>query len=132
MSGRAAAGPGRDREAAGSPPSPGISDDATWAGANQTDLATRQAELIRALVANGPPPSGFTQDDLAPTATALLRKRAGLVATRYPLLAQRIGPGFPEHFTTWAKGRPSTSVADDAAGFAAAHGLERKRRWFRR
>ncbi|MFC8046708.1 hypothetical protein [Nocardia sp. NPDC057353] len=98
------------------------------------DLATRQAELVRALVADGPPPSGFDRDDLTPTATALLRKRAGLVAKRYPLLAQQIGPDFPDRFTAWARGRPPTSVEDDAAAFAKAHGLARqpKRRWFRR
>ncbi|UGT59149.1 hypothetical protein [Nocardia asteroides] len=98
------------------------------------DLATRQAELIRALVADGPPPSGFAPDDLTATATALLRKRAGLVAKRYPLLAKQCGPEFPEKFTAWARGRPSTSVADDATAFAAAHGLAPRpgRRWFRR
>ncbi|WP_067649140.1 hypothetical protein [Nocardia harenae] len=101
-------------------------------GAHPTDLATRQADLIRALVANGPTPPGFTPDDLTPTATALLRKRAGLVAKRYPLLAQQAGPDFPDKFITWAKGRPSTSVADDAAAFAAANGLHQKRGWFRR
>lgn len=108
------------------PPSPAPDD--------TPDLATRQAALVRALVADGPTPPGFTPADLEPTATALLRKRAGLVAKRYPLLAQQTGPDFPDRFTTWARGRPATSVADDAASFAAASGLapRARRRWFRR
>ena len=58
---------------------PGESRDA----ARTVDLATRQAELVAALVAGGPLPSGFDPDRLA-TAPAVMLERDG----RYPPAAQ--------------------------------------------
>lgn len=62
------------------------------------DLATRQAELVAALVAGGPAPSGFDPHRLAATRAALLRKRAGQAAAAWPLLAADLGSGWAAAF----------------------------------
>lgn len=87
-------------------------------------LAEQQAALVRALVAGDPPPPGFDTADIAATAQALLRKRAAEVARRFPLLAHHCGPDFTARFIAWARTRPKTTTAADAATFARAHGLK--------
>ncbi|MEJ8281539.1 hypothetical protein [Pseudonocardia spirodelae] len=62
------------------------------------DLARRQAALVAALVAGGATPAGFDPQRLAATRRALLRKRAGLVAAAWPLLAAGAGPAWQELF----------------------------------
>lgn len=65
------------------------------------DLGTRQAELVAALVAGGPLPTGFDPVRIDATRVALLRKRAGLAASGWPLLAASLGaewfPTFSRH-----------------------------------
>ncbi|TCB98084.1 hypothetical protein E0H26_10925 [Micromonospora zingiberis] len=70
-------------------------------------LAARQAELVAALVAGGPPPPGFAPAPLAAARAALLRKRAGEVARYWPLLAAGLGPNWPATFLDWATDRPT-------------------------
>jgi hypothetical protein len=64
----------------------------------RTDLAARQAELVAALVAGGPLPAGFDPERLEASRRALLRKRAGLAAKAWPVLAATLGPGWPGVF----------------------------------
>ncbi|MGH3715495.1 MAG: hypothetical protein ACRDT4_18840 [Micromonosporaceae bacterium] len=69
-----------------------------------SDLAARQAALVAALVAVGDPPPGFDQAKLRVAAAALLRKRAGVVAGAWPLLAAGCDD-WPAGFVAWAHGR---------------------------
>ncbi len=101
-------------------------------------LAREQEALVRALVAGAPTPPGFDTAALADTADALLHKRAAEVVHRFPRLAYACGPDFTSRYLAWARTRPKTTTAADAAAFAAATGLpapHRKplhRRLFRR
>ncbi|MFB8276123.1 hypothetical protein [Nocardia colli] len=90
----------------------------------ETDaLAERQAALIRALVAGSPVPAGFDTDSVAAAARALLHKRAGAVAHRFPLLAHACGDDFTARFIAWAADKPKTSTAADATAFAEHAGI---------
>ncbi|MFI9405389.1 hypothetical protein [Nocardia sp. NPDC052316] len=86
-------------------------------------LAERQAALVRALVAGSPVPDGFDSAAVAAAARALLRKRAGEVARRFPLLAHACGADFTARFVAWAADKPKTSTASDATAFAAYAGI---------
>ncbi|MFG1675986.1 hypothetical protein [Micromonospora sp. NPDC049282] len=77
------------------------------------DLAARQAELVAALVAGGPLPSGFAPAPVDAARRALLRKRAGDVARHWPLLAAGLGADWPAVFTGWADGRPTSGSLRD-------------------
>jgi hypothetical protein len=77
------------------------------------DLGRRQAELVAALVAGGPPPAGFDPRRLDAARRALLRKRAGEVARAWPMLAAGHGSGWADAFAAWAAGRqPQGSLRD--------------------
>ncbi|MFE9579366.1 hypothetical protein ACFYO1_23475 [Nocardia sp. NPDC006044] len=90
----------------------------------ETDaLAERQAALVRALVAGSPVPDGFDADAVAAAARALLHKRAGEVARRFPLLVHACGNDFTARFVAWAADRPKTTTAADATAFAEHAGL---------
>ncbi|MFD6155250.1 hypothetical protein ACFWF7_15770 [Nocardia sp. NPDC060256] len=86
-------------------------------------LAERQAALVRALVAGSPIPDGFDTEAVAAAARALLHKRAGEVARRFPLLVHACGDDFTERFLAWATGKPKTSTASDATAFAEYAGI---------
>jgi Protein of unknown function (DUF692) len=86
--------------------------------------AARQAELVAALVAGGPVPSGFDPDRLAVARRALLRKRAGEAAALWPLLAASLGSAWPEVFTA--------SVAACAPAGALCDGWDLARELHRR
>ena len=82
-------------------------------------LAARQAELVAALVAGGPVPSGFDPARLGVVRRALLRKRAGEAAAVWPLVAVSLGPAWLEAFTASVAGRaPAGALRDgwDLAG----------------
>ncbi|MEV6556703.1 hypothetical protein AB0M22_13365 [Nocardia sp. NPDC051756] len=87
------------------------------------ELAERQAALVRALVAGSPAPDGFDTDSVAAAARALLHKRAGEVARRFPLLAHACGDDFTARFIDWAADKPKTSTASDATTFAEHAGI---------
>ncbi|WP_039801540.1 hypothetical protein [Nocardia araoensis] len=89
-------------------------------------LAQRQAALVRALVAGAPIPPGFDAEAVGAAADALLRKRAGEVARRYPLLVHACQGEFTARFTAWARSHPKTTTPADAAAFAAATGIDCK------
>lgn len=81
------------------------------------DLARRQAEVVRALVAGQTSPAAFDQAGLAATREALIRKRAGEVGSRDPYLKFEAGADFLDHFRAWAQARPKTTTAADAVAF---------------
>ncbi len=84
----------------------------------RAELAARQAELVAALVADGPLPSGFDPARVDAAATALLRKRAGEVGEAWPLLAAALGPRWKAQFVAWARGRVRTGSFADGFAFA--------------
>ncbi len=88
------------------------------------DLAARQAELVAALVASGPLPSGFDPDRLAVARRALLRKRAGEAAGVWPLLAASLGRAWPDAFAASVAGRASLGALRD--GWDLARELSRR------
>ena len=75
-----------------------MSDDA------RTAIAARQAALVAALTTGGASPDGVDAHRVAVTAEALLRKRAGEVAWRWPALLA--APAHREEFVRWARHRP--------------------------
>ncbi|MDO3703468.1 hypothetical protein Q3W71_17495 [Micromonospora sp. C28SCA-DRY-2] len=83
-------------------------------------MAARQAELVAALVAGAPTPSGFDPAPLAAARAALLRKRAGDVARHWPLLAAGFGADWPATFAGWAAGRPTAGSLRDGWDLARA------------
>jgi hypothetical protein len=88
------------------------------------DLAARQAELVAALVASGPLPSGFDPDRLAVARRALLRKRAGEAAAVWPLLAASLGRAWPDAFAASVAGRAPLGALRD--GWDLARELSRR------
>jgi hypothetical protein len=89
--------------------------------AQRGDLARRQAELVRALVAGTPTPEGFREPDVSATRTALLRKRAGEVARTWPALAAAVGRDWPQVFAGWADGRQPQGSLRDGWDYARAY-----------
>ncbi len=81
------------------------------------DLAQRQAELVRALVAGEAVPDGFDAGRIAAARKALLRKRARNVRRDWPHLATQYGDGWEQTFAAWADGRPALGGYE----FAKAH-----------
>jgi hypothetical protein len=80
---------------------------------SRAQLAARQAALVTALVAGGRLPDGVDADRLEIVRQALLRKRAGEVATTWPLLAASMGQSWTTSFAQWAAGRtPRGSLRD--------------------
>ena len=89
-------------------------------------LARRQAELIAALVAGGSVPDGFDLARVRATEDALLRKRAGEVAKRWPTLRSGLGPQWSAVFAQWARGRPPQGSLRDGWDFARHLAAERR------
>lgn len=86
------------------------------APAGDSNLAAKQAALVAALVNDGPVPEGFDRHRVAAVRTALLRKRAGLVARIWPMLAAECQ--WPVRFTEWADGRTPRGALRDGFDFA--------------
>lgn len=104
-------------------------------------LAAAQAELLRALLADGDAPAGFDEERLRIERRALLNKRRGIVEALRPEVAAELGERFRPLFDAYARAHPKevgTRFREDAARFAEwavrQGGLEppRKRRWWRR
>ncbi|MFE2751894.1 hypothetical protein ACFXGA_07800 [Actinosynnema sp. NPDC059335] len=103
-------------------------------------LAAAQAELLRALLADGDAPAGFDEERLRVERRALLNKRRGIVEMLRPDVAAELGERFRPLFDAYARAHPKevgTRFREDAARFAewAVRRGElkpRKRRWWRR
>jgi hypothetical protein len=105
------------------------------------ELAARQQELVRALLAGGPVPAGFDGHRVEVEARSLRAKRRSIAAHLRPDLAEQLGAEFGALFDEWSVGHPKqvgTSFRADldrferwlyAEGHLAAP--RRRRRWFR-
>ncbi|WP_027935128.1 hypothetical protein [Amycolatopsis thermoflava] len=105
---------------------------------SREDLAARQAELLRALLAGGPPPAGFDSGRVAAEVLALRAKRRNIVADLRPDLFRTLGDRFRPLFDAYAEATPrtdGTGYRQDAANFAAwlaDRGELPRRRWWSR
>jgi hypothetical protein len=70
------------------------------------ELATAQAELVRALVAGGPVPTGFDEHRVREQAAALLSKRRRGIERAAPGVVTALGAEFPARFAEWARVNP--------------------------
>lgn len=89
-----------------------------------SDLATRQAALVAALLDGAPAPAGFDAARLAATRRALLRKRAAAAATAWPRLAASLGPDWLRVFAEHAAGKAGEGGLRD--GWDLARALQRR------
>lgn len=83
-------------------------------------LAERQAGLVAALVAAGPVPAGLDPARVAATRRALLRKRAGLAARQWPLLAAALGERWVQAFGAVHAASPPTDALREGWDVARA------------
>jgi hypothetical protein len=102
------------------------------------DLAARQAELLAALVADAPVPTGFDPRRVAAEARALHGKRRrvlGRIVTGMLDAAGRpVPPDLDARLADWITGRPrrtGTGFHDDAHAFVETLPVPR-RSWWRR
>lgn len=83
-------------------------------------LAEAQAQLLRALLADGPAPAGFDPDRLRVEATALLAKRRRVVAMLESEACGDLGDRLVPLFAEFAETRPKlvgTRAREDARAF---------------
>ncbi|WP_158842746.1 hypothetical protein [Saccharothrix deserti] len=103
-------------------------------------LGAAQAELLRALLADGEVPAGFDEERVRIEKRALLNKRRGIVEMLRPDVAAELGERFRPLFDAYARAHPKevgTRFREDAARFAewaVARGESTapKKRWWRR
>ncbi|MGQ0837892.1 hypothetical protein [Actinokineospora sp.] len=89
-------------------------------GPQRERLAAAQADLLRALLADGQPPPGFDQNALRTEAAALLAKRRRVAAQLAPDLAGELGKRFGPLFDEYARAHPrrdGSRAREDAAAF---------------
>ncbi|WP_290058804.1 hypothetical protein [Amycolatopsis solani] len=82
---------------------------------SREELAERQAELLRALLASGPAPSGFDPARLRVEASVLRRKHGRVLAVQRPELAEALGERYGALFAEFAAGRPKLAVERSGA-----------------
>ncbi|MCK2240456.1 MULTISPECIES: hypothetical protein [unclassified Crossiella] len=107
---------------------------------DRTRLAKAQAELLQALLANGPAPAGFDPARLHAQSLALRAKRRRVTAALRPDLPERLGPRFRPLFDEYATTHPrheGTGARTDANTFAtwltqSGHLPKPRRRWWPR
>jgi hypothetical protein len=102
-------------------------------------LAEAQAELLRAVLAAGPPPAGFDPDRLRVEANALRSKRRRITAMLEPEACADVGDGFVRLFDEYASAHPrtiGTRARQDARAFVEwlwenGHLARPRTRWWR-
>jgi hypothetical protein len=99
-------------------------------------LAEAQGELLRALLADGPVPTGFDSERLRVEADALLAKRRRVVAMLQPDACAELDDRFIPLFNEYARAHPRATgsrAREDGQAFVEwlrEHGhLARERRW---
>ena len=95
---------------------------------SREELARRQAELLHALLADGPAPAGFDPSRLRVEANVLRRKHGRVLAYQRPELAEALGERFGPLFAEFNAGRPkkaaerSGAYADEFVTWLTEHG----------
>jgi hypothetical protein len=82
---------------------------------SREDLARRQAELLHALLAGGPPPPGFAAARLRVEATVLRRKHGRVLAYQRPELAETLGDRYGPLFAEFSAQRPKKAAERSGA-----------------
>ncbi|MEV4057611.1 hypothetical protein AB0J55_40945 [Amycolatopsis sp. NPDC049688] len=82
---------------------------------SRADLARRQAELLQALLANGPAPEGFDPSRLRVEAAVLQRKHGRVLAYQRPELAEALGERYGPLFAEFSAGRPKKAAERSGA-----------------
>jgi hypothetical protein len=82
---------------------------------SREDLARRQAELLHALLADGPPPPGFDASRLRIEANVLRRKHGRVLAYQRPELAETLGERFGPLFAQFNASRPKKAAERSGA-----------------
>ncbi|WP_410569720.1 hypothetical protein [Amycolatopsis sp. cmx-4-61] len=82
---------------------------------SREELARRQAELLRALLADGPPPEGFDPARLRVEAQVLRRKHGRVLAFQRPEVAEALGERYGPLFASFNAGRPKRAAERSGA-----------------
>ncbi|GHG39761.1 MULTISPECIES: hypothetical protein [Amycolatopsis] len=82
---------------------------------SREDLAARQAQLLHALLADGPAPAGFDPARLRVEATVLRRKHGRVLAYQRPELAEALGERYGPLFAEFSAGRPKKAAERSGA-----------------
>jgi len=82
---------------------------------SRAELARRQAELLQALLADGPAPEGFDPARLRVEATVLRRKHGRVLAYQRPELAESLGERFGPLFAEFNAARPKKAAERSGA-----------------
>ncbi|WP_410669184.1 hypothetical protein [Amycolatopsis sp. cmx-4-68] len=82
---------------------------------SREELAARQAELLHALLADGPAPPGFDASRLRVEANVLRRKHGRVLAHQRPELAEALGDRFGPLFTEFNGERPKRDTERSGA-----------------
>lgn len=82
---------------------------------SRADLARRQAELLHALLADGPAPAGFDPARLKVEAQVLRRKHGRVLAYQRPELAEELGERFGPLFAEFTADRPKKAAERSGA-----------------
>jgi hypothetical protein len=106
----------------------------------RASLAAQQAELLEALLSDGPLPPGFDADRVRAQSRALVAKRRAVVSRQHPELVERLGERFSALFEQYCRDHPPRIPSNrrkDAENFhrwLVAQGAipKRGRRWFGR
>lgn len=103
---------------------------------SREELARRQAELLHALLADGPAPAGFDASRLRVEAQVLRRKHGRVLAYQRPEVAEALGDRYGPLFAEFAAGRPkrdterSGAYADAFVAWLVAGGHLAKPKWW--
>lgn len=82
---------------------------------SRSELAARQAELLQALLAGGPPPAGFDASRLKVETSVLRRKHGRVLAYQRPELAEALGERFGPLFAEFNAARPKKDTERSGA-----------------
>ncbi|WIX97743.1 hypothetical protein QRX60_27030 [Amycolatopsis mongoliensis] len=82
---------------------------------SREQLAARQAELLHALLADGPAPAGFDAARLRVEANVLRRKHGRVLAYQRPELAEALGDRYGPLFAEFTASRPKRDTERSGA-----------------
>ena len=82
---------------------------------SRSELARRQAELLHALLADGPAPAGFDPARLRVEAQVLRRKHGRVLAYQRPELAEALGDRYGPPFAEFTSARPKRDTERSGA-----------------